>query len=203
MYDTIPTQVLHAFFLLIIIMGSLTGLPVFLKITEKFDVQRRVRSGNKAIMFSLCFFVFFLLFGNSLLMLFGISFESFKIAGGIILLLMGIVYMFHINIHEQRSARYATDVIVPFAMPLIIGPGVIATIILLVNWYGYIITFIGGAFALFLYWLVLFFAVRIANIIGEQGIEVIARIMGLLLMAIAIEMMTSGVMGFIKIGLSG
>jgi len=196
-------SVFHAFILLIIIMGPFTGLPVFLKITHNFDRKRKIKSANKAISFAAGLLLFFLIFGEKLLNFFGISFEGFRVAGGIILLLLGIEYMFHINFKEKRSERYSTDVIVPFAMPLVIGPGVITTTILLTKQVGYLPTFIGGMLALGVYWIFLYFSDKIEHALGEQGIEVIARFMGLLLMAIAIDMMKAGIAGFIRIGLGG
>ena len=180
-------DIFHAFLLLIIIMGPFTGLPIFLKITDTFDKKRRLQAANKAIGVSLLLFLFFLYFGLGLLAAFGISFEGFRIAGGIVLLLLGIMYMFHINPQAKMSEKYSTEIIVPFAMPLIIGPGVITTTILLVNEVGYLMTLFGGLLALFTYWIFLRFATPIHRVIGHQGIEVIARFMGLLLMAIAID----------------
>lgn len=188
----------QAFFMLLIIMGPFTGLPVFLKITEKFDDARRARSANRAIRFSVVMFVFFVFFGTGLLDLFGISFEGFKIAGGIVLLLLGVTYMFHIEMRKERN--YTTDILVPFATPLVIGPGVITTVILLVSSYGYVVTLIGGWLALLVYWLFLRFSKHIVARIGHQGIEVVARFMGLLLMAIAVDMMKSGIAGFMAGG---
>jgi multiple antibiotic resistance protein len=194
-------DIFQAFFLLLVIMGPFTGLPVFLKITQKFDTKRRRDAANKAIGVSALLFLFFLFFGEGLLALFGISFESFRIAGGIVLLLLGIMYMFHINLQTKQSESYSTDIVVPFAMPLIIGPGVIATTILLVHSYGVWLTLIGGCLALLIYWIFLNFATSIQRVIGHQGIEVIARLMGLMLTAIAVEMMKNGIAGFIRIGL--
>jgi multiple antibiotic resistance protein len=200
---TLVENAFHAFLLIIIIMGPFTGLPVFLKITENFDNKKRVKSANKAIFAALLLLLFFLFLGESLLRFFGISFEAFRIAGGVLLLLLGIEYVFHLNFKEKRSGNWATEIVVPFAMPLIVGPGVITTTILLTNEVGYIPTLIGGLGALMIYWLFLYFSNNIARGIGHQGIEIVARFMGLLLMAIAVDMMKGGIAGFIKTGLGG
>lgn len=197
------SDTLHAFILIFVIMSPFTGLPVFLKITQEFDPKRRMRSANRAITAAFLLFLFFLLLGERLLQFFGISFEGFRIAGGILLLLLGIEYVFHIQLKEKRSEKYSTEIIVPFAMPLIVGPGVITTTILLTHEIGYLPTFIAGALCLGVYWIFLTFSTSIQRVIGHQGIEIIARFMGLLLMAIAIDMMRYGVLGFIKIGLTG
>lgn len=193
----------HAFLLIFIIMSPFTGLPVFLKITESFDAKRRMKSAQRAIVAALLLFLFFLFLGMSLLNFFGISFEGFRIAGGILLLMLGIEYVFHLNFKEKRSGSYNTDILVPFAMPLIIGPGVITTTILLTRDVGYLPTLIGGMMSLGIYWIFLRFSTNIAGRIGQQGIEIIARFMGLMLMAIAIDMMRGGVVGFILKGIAG
>jgi len=196
-------SVINAFFLLIIIMGPFTGLPVFLKITQQFDEIRRRKSADRAILFCAILFLFILFFGLGLLNIFGISFEGFRIAGGIVLLLIGIEYMFNLNFKEKRSGNYNTDLFVPFAMPLIIGPGAITTTIILTQQYTILPVLIGGIIALCVYWVFLRFATNINRRIGHQGIEILARFMGLLMMAIAVDMMRGGVIGFIKIGVGG
>jgi multiple antibiotic resistance protein len=201
--ELVLAEILNAFFLLIIIMGPFTGLPVFLKITERFDEKKRIRSANHAILFCAGLFLFFLLFGLGMLDMFGITFEGFRIAGGIVLLLIGIEYMFNLNFKEKRSGNYNTDLLVPFAMPLIIGPGTITTTIILSKQDGLFPVFVGGVVALGVYWLFLRFAGAINRRIGHQGIEILARFMGLLLMAIAVDMMKNGVVGFIRLGLGG
>jgi multiple antibiotic resistance protein len=189
--------------LLIIIMGPFTGLPVFLRITQEFDKKRKAKAARRAITAAAILLFFFLFFGERLLAVFGITFDGFRIAGGIILLLLGIEYMFHINFGERRSKSYNTDIVVPFAMPLIVGPGVITTTILLTRQFGYVSTAIGALAAIGVYYVFLQYAAAIQRMIGEQGIEVIARFMGLMLMAIAVDMMRSGVVGFIQIGVGG
>ena len=193
----------RSFFTLFIIMSPFIGLPVFLKIVDSFDERRRKRAATRAIFFSAGLLLFFILFGMALLNLFGVSFEGFKIAGGIVLLILGITYMFNISLSEKKSVHYATDILVPFAMPLIIGPGTITATILLTNTYGIFIVAAGGILALGVYWLFLHHSSRVVRTLGHQGIEVVARFMGLILMAIAVDMMRSGVSGFIKVGFGG
>jgi len=188
-------QALHAFILLLVIMDPIAALPVFLRITDRFTHKRRVVSANRAIRFSALLLGVVLVFGEGLLNLFGISFDAFRIAGGIVLLILGVVYLFHLQLGKER--KYATDIIVPFATPLIVGPGVMTTTILMHGWYGFWPTAIGAAGALLTCYIVLRFANPIATRIGPQGIEVTTRLMGLILLAFAVQMMRDGVAGFI------
>ncbi len=186
---------LHAFFLLFIIMDPIAALPVFLRITDRFTPKRRIQSANRAIRFSAALLLLILVFGDKLLALFGITFDAFRIAGGIVLLILGVTYLFHIPLGREKA--YATDILVPFAMPLIVGPGVMTTTILMHGWYGFMPTFIGAALALLTCYIVLRFANPISTRIGPQGIEVTTRLMGLILLAFAVQMMRDGVAGFI------
>ncbi len=193
-------QTIHAFILLLVIMDPVAALPVFLRITQKFTPGRRVQSANRAIRFSAILLALVLLFGQGLLDLFGISFDAFRIAGGIVLLVLGITYMFHIHIGHDKP--YATDILVPFATPLIVGPGVMTTAILFVGWYGLIPTAIAATGALAVCYATLRFANPISARLGLQGIEVVTRLMGLILVAFAVQMMRDGIAGFITSGIA-
>lgn len=188
-------QTIHAFILLLVIMDPVAALPVFLRITQKFTPVRRVHSANRAIRFSAILLALVLLFGQGLLDLFGISFDAFRIAGGIVLLVLGVTYLFHLQLGKEKA--YSTDILVPFATPLIVGPGVMTTAILFVGGYGLIPTAIAAAGALAVCYVTLRFANPISARLGLQGIEVVTRLMGLILVAFAVQMMRDGVAGFI------
>lgn len=189
------SQTLHAFILLLVIMDPIAALPVFLRITQRFSPARRVGSANRAIRFSAILLALILLFGDGLLALFGITFDAFRIAGGIILLILGITYMFRLHIGHDKP--YSTDILVPFAMPLIVGPGVMTTAILFHGWYGLWPTAIAATLALIVCYVVLRFANPISERLGLQGIEITTRLMGLILVAFAVQMMKDGIAGFI------
>jgi len=188
-------QTIHAVILLLVIMDPVAALPVFLRITQKFTPVRRVQSANRAIRFSAILLALVLLFGQGLLDLFGISFDAFRIAGGIVLLVLGVTYLFHLQLGKEKA--YSTGILVRFATPLIVGPGVMTTAILFVGWYGFVATAIAAMGALAVCYVTLRFANPIADRLGLQGIEVVTRLMGLILVAFAVQMMRDGVAGFI------
>ncbi len=121
---------------------------------------------------------------------FSITIESFKIAGGIILLIIGIKFVLGLRLVSCRK-RYEIAA-VPLATPLIAGPGVITTIIIHVFQYGVLVTLIAAALALFVQWLVLIKSEVIHNLLGHQVSEVISRIMGLIIASFAVEFMIQG-----------
>ena len=188
-------QVLHAFVLLLVIMAPVAALPVFLRITDKFTPRRRLQSALHATRFSAALLLLVLLLGTAILDLFGVTFDAFRIAGGVILLILGVAYLFHLRLGQEKA--YATDILVPFATPLIVGPGVMTTTILFRGWYGFWPTAVAAAFAIAVCYVTLRFANPIARRLGPQGIEVTTRLMGLILVAFAVQMMKDGIVGFI------
>ena len=133
----------------------------------------------------------FLFFGTKILGFFGISFESFKVAGGIVLLIFGVKIVLGLRLKENGAKKYEVAA-VPLATPLITGPAVITVIILLVNQFGYWLTLIASLLNLVITWIVLRQTQILFKIFGRQGSEVIARIMGLILTALAIEFIKQG-----------
>ncbi|RMF10374.1 MAG: MarC family protein [Candidatus Neomarinimicrobiota bacterium] len=183
------TGFLQAFVTLLVIMDPFGGLPVFMTLTRDYDDQRTRKSAHRAVFVSLVLMIVFLFIGQPLLHFFGISLFSFQVGGGLILLVIGVAYVLDITWGKDRD--YSKDIIIPMATPLIAGPGAITALILLVNQYGYWIPLLGVLAVLFLFWLFLYNAKYIKRVIGYQGLEILSRIMGLILVALAIEMIRS------------
>ena len=141
------------------------------------------------------------LFGNSVLYMFGISIASFRVGGGILLLLVA-VSMFH----AKRSRQTPEEVIeasergglavVPLAVPLLSGPGAISTMIIYSaqeQGPAHIAILVAGSILLgVIVWVSLRLAVPIGNILGRTGINIVTRLMSLLLAAIAVEFIVGG-----------
>lgn len=183
------TGFLNSFVTLLVIMDPFGGLPVFMTLTRQYDDARTRKSANRAVLVSLILMVVFLFIGNPILSFFGISLFSFQVGGGLILLVIGIAYVLDITWGKDRD--YSKDIIIPMATPLIAGPGAITALILLVSQYGYWIPLAGVFAVLILFWITLFNAKFIRRFIGFQGLEILSRIMGLILVALAIEMIRS------------
>ncbi len=184
-------DILRAFLSLFIIMDAFGVLPVFISITKNYPAQYKKKCANQAIYVAGLVLLVFLFFGMAILDFFGINFGSFKVAGGIILLILGIKIVLGLNFREETASKYQLAV-VPLATPLITGPGVITTVIILAGTYGYFITTLVSLLNLFLTWLILHNAERFFKLLGRQGSDVLSRIMGLLLTALGVQ--------FIRIG---
>jgi len=180
---------MHAFVTLLVIMDPFGGLPVFMTLTRGFSEERAKRSAHRATRVSLILLTIFVFVGEGVLRFFGISMFSFQVGGGLILLLLGLLYVLDISLGDDKD--YSKDIVIPMATPLIAGPGAITAIIILVSQYGVWVPLVAMLVNLFIYWIAMYYAPYIKKVLGEQGLEIMSRVMGLLLVALAIEMIRS------------
>ncbi|NQV16011.1 MarC family protein [bacterium] len=185
----------HAFVTLLVIMDPFGGLPVFMTLTKDFTEDRAKHSAHRAARVSLILLTIFVFIGEGVLDFFSISIFSFQVGGGLILLLLGLLYVLGISIGDAKD--YSKDIVIPMATPLIAGPGAITAIILLVSRYGLWVPLAAMLVNLLIFWATMYYARYIRKFIGEQGLEIMSRIMGLLLVALAIEMIRSAWIDFL------
>lgn len=192
------TEFIKSFVMLLVIMDPFGGIPIFLSLTSGFTAKEFKSAYNRSTIVAGVLVLLFLFLGMVILDFFSISLESFKIAGGIILLIVGITFVMDIQL--RRHKNYHKDITVPMATPLISGPGVLTTVIILVSIYGYWIPLVAAILNLFLFWLLMKYSKRILAVIGIQGSEILSRIMGLILTAMAIEFIVSGIQAIMRGG---
>ena len=180
----------YAAVLLFFIFDPFATLPVFLSMTKDVDTQGRVWSANRAVLVAGLLFVVFVLTGKMLLQIFDLSIASFRVAGGVVLFLLAVEIIFSIQLGKQEKGSVAWVVI---ASPLLTGPGAMTTAILLAEKSGYLLTVLACVPALFITWVLLRNATTILKILGNNAIEIISRIIGLLLAAMAVEFIMRGV----------
>ena len=185
------------------LVDPFAALPTFLGVTAGYDPARRIRTARKASLTAFIVLSVFAFAGQFIFRLFGITLPAFEIAGGIILLLIGLDML-----EAKRSATQETnpeteaastkdDVgIVPMGIPMLAGPGSIATVMVLVgqvqnHWQ--MVAIIGAiAITAAICFIVLGSATRVAEMLGETGIRILVRIMGLLLVALAVQYFVNG-----------
>ena len=184
------------------IMNPATAIPVFLAVTEgdKTEKRRRIAiSAGVAVAVILTISAFA---GKPLLALFGISLASFEGAGGIIILLMALSMLkaepskvHHSPEEAKEGSETANPAIFPIAIPLLAGPGAISTVILFgdrLHGVGGYSIIIGGIFVMSIVLAIsLAMAPILAKVLGKTGMNVVSRIMGMILAAIAVEMIAS------------
>lgn len=186
--------------ILLLVVDPIGNIPLFLSLLRGVDAARRTRVIFRECMIALVVLLAFVLFGRWILALFGLSEPSLTIAGGVILFLIALRMIFRGPEGIFGDTADGEPFIVPLAIPAIAGPAAIATVVLLVSrapqrlpeW-------IGAVFVAMLVTLAcLVFAERVAKLVGERGLLAFERLMGLILTAIAVEMVLRGAETFVR-----
>jgi multiple antibiotic resistance protein len=186
---------LESFIALFVIMDPIGNLPIFISLTKGMPIKEIKRNVDRSVFVAGVLLFIFLFFGLQVFDLFGIDLDSFQIAGGIILLIMGILYVFGTSLRYVKSHGF--DLSVPVGTPLLTGPGVITTTIILVKGSGILVTVIAAFLTLLATWIILINSSRLYKILGEQWTSAISRIMGIILAAVAVKLITEGVLNII------
>ncbi|MCA0294995.1 MAG: MarC family protein [Actinobacteria bacterium] len=195
-----------AFGALFAIMNPFVALPMFLSLTEGMDAATQRRAGLRAAGYSVILSVVVLLAGTAVLGFFGIDVDDFRIAGGIVLLMIGLGMLngtgssAHTGTASEQAnqAGQAGDVsFYPMAFPMIVGPGTITTLVLLAG-DGSVTSYlsVGAALAVVIVMLgvVLFFSTAIGHLLSQKLRSIMTRLMGMILAAIAVQMVVAGLL---------
>jgi multiple antibiotic resistance protein len=183
------------------LINSLGTMPVFMTMTSEFTEEQRNHTAKKASIVAFLTIIFFALSGQLLFKFFGISVNSFRIVGGVIFFTMGMdmlqARLVQVKIKKNEIKSYISDIsITPLAIPLICGPGAITNAIVLMEdaltIEKKIILFLMIFIVLLLNYLILYSSSRIIKILGPTGNNVMMRLMGLIVMVIAVEFFFSG-----------
>jgi multiple antibiotic resistance protein len=200
------SEYLKIFIGLLAIVNPFGAIPMFISMTADESTTQRRRTINQVAMGLTIILLVSLFAGDLLLGFFGITIDSFRVGGGILVLLMAISMLQaktssikQTDEEADESIQKESVAIVPLAMPLLSGPGAISAVILAAHkadsLLGQLII-AGGILALSLVvWVVLRLSPWIAGRMGATGINIMTRIMGLMLTAIAVEFIVSGIKG--------
>jgi multiple antibiotic resistance protein len=180
---------------LFVAMDAPAGLAIFISLTEKMPKVKREKIVRGSVLTALLVSLVFLGLGEFVFKILGITENDFKIAGGLILLIFAIQDLVT-NSERRRPAVEAG--IVPIGVPLIAGPAVLTTIIVLVDHYGVAPTAVSLFLNLAIIWMLFNKAEVIVKIFGKVGVSVLSKIMLLFLSAIAIMMIRIGIEGSLK-----
>jgi multiple antibiotic resistance protein len=180
---------------LFIVIDAIGNLPFVISASEGMTIRERFRMINIAILTAAIVGLAFLFLGQLILNAMGISFGSFAIAGGLILLVLSIRYMITGRMVETAEKEKEELVgVVPIGTPLTVGPATITTLLLLVKQQEFPLYMVLISFALnlFIAWLICIAGNRIAGFLGQGGIKAVSRVFSLLLAAIAVSMVIKG-----------
>jgi MarC family membrane protein len=187
--------------ILLLVIDPVGNIPLFVSALRNTPARKRARVVVRECLIALGVLLVMALAGKPILDLLGLSDQSLSIAGGVILFLISLRMIFRSAEGIFGDQRIAGEpFIVPLAIPAMSGPTAIATVMLLasrapqrmVEW----LLAIAAAMALSI--ALLLFAERISKRIGERGLLALERLMGLLLTAVAVEMLLRGIEGFVR-----
>jgi multiple antibiotic resistance protein len=196
---------INALVILFVVVDPIAIAPLFLTFTHNNTVQQRKHMVVKAVLLATAMLLVFYLFGEWLLKALGITIPAFRIAGGILLLLIAIdmilVYQSPIRSttsDEQQEAVRKPDISVfPLAFPLISGPGALTTVLLMASNTKDNVQMAGMIFIILIVMLTtyifLVLAPRMTKLMGETATNVVSRLFGLILAALAVQYMLDGI----------
>jgi len=171
-------------------------LPLFISITQDMSKSERSKVVKDSILTAILVSLSFVVLGEVIFRILGITGDDFKIAGGLLLLVFAVR---DLTLGREERIKSVIEVgVVPIGVPLIVGPAVLTNILILVDHYGIIPTVISLLLNLSIVWIFLSNAERMMNFFGKGGIIGIGKVMLLLLAAIAIMMIRIGLLNIIR-----
>ncbi|WP_041429652.1 MarC family protein [Synechococcus sp. PCC 7502] len=190
---------------LFVIIDPIALVPVFISITHREEPEARQKIALRAVLLSAGILGGFLIFGQFLLAALGVSLPAFQIGGGLVLLIVGLqMVLEEANDTKEEITSLGDVAVFPLAIPFIAGPGAIMSVVLLTDNNKFSIpdqAITGGVIIIilaFTYW-ILMQSEGIQNLLGNTGANMITRIIGLIVVAIAVQTMLTGVSNFFQL----
>jgi multiple antibiotic resistance protein len=184
---------------LFVAMDAIGVIPVLLPFTEGMENRARNRVTRLAMLTALGLGLGFIIIGNGIFQFLNIKSADFLVGGGIILFLLSANEILTGKWVSDKDASGADTVgIVPLATPLIVGPAVLTTLLILVKQYSVFIVLFSFLVNLGIAWLMFIWANKVANFLGRSGIKAMSKIIALFLAAIAVKMIREGVVQILQ-----
>ena len=188
-----------SFTTVLVIQDPLGAIPIFLSLTSRQSTDERKRSAREATLVSLAVILVFAIFGRYILKFLGISVPALQTSGGLLLLLVALELLTDKADESPDPEAVSTNVAL---VPLVAGPGaIVAAMVAVESASGSIVGWTSVTAAMIathvVIWLTLRFSVALHRFLGDSAIRVLTRIFGLLLAAIAVQMIAAGVLAFI------
>lgn len=208
MAGVVDAQLLGSVFVtLFVIMDPPGTVPIFLALTASMTARQRVRAARQAVAVAFAVIIAFAVFGRALLAYLNISLPALQAAGGLLLLLVALELLTGKD-EAPGSAEGVNVALVPLGTPLLAGPGAIVATMVFVQQAGrsdqrvagYVAIGLGVLLVHVCLWLAMRFAGRIHRLLGEGGTTLVTRIAGLLLSAIAVQLVADAVRAFVEQG---
>ena len=190
-------DIISATILLFLILDPLGNIPIFLSYLEKSKSRYKVLA--RELILALLILYIFLFLGGKFLEVLHLSQESVSISGAIILFIIAIRMIFPSSKQYGDEEIDSDPLLVPLAIPLVAGPSILATLILLVSQHPD--KLFDLSIALFIAWfisaVILFSATAMHKVLGKRGMIAIERLMGMVLIAVSVQMFLDGIKMFV------
>ena len=195
-------DIISAATLLFLTMDPLGNVPIFISTLQDLPPERRTRVIIRELLLALGIMMLFLFFGQYLLKVMHLSQESISIAGGIILFLIALKMVFPVTrTAEEEDELHGEPLLVPLAIPLVAGPSALAMVLLLAT--GHPGRMGEWTIALLAAWavtaLILVSSNQLQKWLGKRGLIAVERLMGMLLVALSVEMFLDGVTDYLGV----
>ncbi|HOT03786.1 MAG TPA: MarC family protein [Methanolinea sp.] len=190
------SSVIYAFSALFVILDPILSVPIFTSMTKgqsSSEINKQALIAVAVAGFLLYIFLFFNFFIFNIL---GITMPSFQVAGGILLFILGMQMALGLDIGRSRGPSQSVAGVV-IGTPLLCGPGAITTVILLSEEYGILVPAIAITLSLVATWVILRFSSHLQRIVGETVIDIMAKVLGMLVAAIAVKIIADGIIGLL------
>lgn len=190
---------LSAALLLFLVIDPLGNIPMFMTTLKKVEESRQRKVVVRELIIALFVLVGFLFLGQYLLQLLHLSETALTTAGGIILLIIAIKMIFPSHNSGLQQDVEGEPFIVPLAIPYVAGPSAMATALLMMSreperWLDWLLAVLIAWFASAI---IIYFSSYFARFLGEKGLIAIERLMGMLLITVAVQMLLTGIAEFV------
>ncbi|MBI5144468.1 MAG: MarC family protein [Candidatus Omnitrophica bacterium] len=184
-------EFLLSFIPIFVAMDAIGVLPLFIGFTERLTDREKQKILTQSIITAFLIGVIFLFLGRWIFKILGVLVSDFKIAGGLVLLAISLRDI----LQFEKAHRLSPETMgaVPIGTPLITGPAVLTTIVILLDSYGIFLTISSFILNLIIVWVMFSYAAAISNFLGKAGSKAVSKIASLLLAAIAVMMIRKGI----------
>lgn len=194
---TIAQDLFHAFILLFIAMDAVGVLPFFLVLTQGVAARERPTLLRHAILTALGIGLVFIVVGKGIFLILGITASDFLVAGGLVLLVLSTADLLMSQTREGGLPWGGPVGVVPIGTPLIVGPAVLTSLLLLIDLHRPLLVVLAFVLNLAFTWVVFSQASRLSSLLGTGALKGIAKVTSLLLAAIAVRMIRQGILEII------
>ena len=181
-------------------MDPFGNIPIFLSVLENVDPQKRRKVLIRELFFALIIIIISILAGKHIISFLGLRQESISIAGGLILFLIAIKMIFPYQIFKMQDDSDTEPFIVPLAVPMIVGPSLLAVLLLFSSSHSGSLTklIMAGSSAWLVTFIILLSSTFLVRFLTKKGLVAVERLMGMILVALSVQLFLDGILHYLN-----